>query len=68
MAWLKPAEAPKTGMFLAKFVSAHDRERIVVLERSRTNTGTVMGTAGGLFEWDMGRMIGWHPLPEGLER
>lgn len=66
MGWLAPDSAPTTGRFIAKFRSRNDRNRMVVLERSHTATGSVIGVAGGLFEWDMGEMVGWHPLPDGL--
>ena len=65
MGWKPPEDAPEVGEFIARFRS-NGREKNVVLERSRTASGRVIGVAAGLFEWDMGKMIGWHPLPEGL--
>ena len=35
-------------------------------EGKHSGTGSITGIAGGFFEWDLGTMPGWYPLPEGL--
>lgn len=68
MAWLNPATTPppEYGEFLVKFRS-NGRDRLYVLSRRASANGKPIGVAGGLFEFDLGEMIGWHPLPEGLD-
>lgn len=67
MAWKDPTTAPTNGEFLAKFRSGRGTIRKVVLTRSESATGKFIGTAAGVFEFDLGEMLGWHPLPEDLE-
>lgn len=69
MAWLDPATAPPpaVGEFLIKARSRNGVERKMVLRRTETTGGKVIGVAGGVFEFDLGQIVGWHPLPEGLE-